>query len=297
MNRNSQESFSQNFVPLPYRQVSVQPYAGPMTESAIVAHLMGKEAYRRTRYIVLEGESGCAIVRVEIESEKPLFSPITTVSILALPDTCTLVEDVVVDTSNPTALAAKAHSIGLGPESTLIVRGMDGHVNFIHHPDPLRIRVVDVTPPEPAKLLRMTRHVLTYAELPAVELHSESIDLRDLAAQVPDAESYLIPCRASGLDFDVPTYFLDERPERHNWTMVGCERSRQIHRHFYGYEAPYIEMCPRQLTQDNESPQLIKCCLLEENLEVTGSRAIVPWGATLKQVEKALKALVTANEQ
>ena len=44
----------QNLVPLPYRHVSVQPYAGPLTAAAIEGHLLGKDSYRRTRYVVLE---------------------------------------------------------------------------------------------------------------------------------------------------------------------------------------------------------------------------------------------------
>lgn len=51
-------------------------------------------------------------------------------------------------------------------------------------------------------------------------------EARDLAAQAPAAEAYLTPCRASGLDFNVPTYFLDEHPPRCNWTLLACERSR-----------------------------------------------------------------------
>ena len=103
----------------------------------------------------------------------------------------------------------------------------------------------------------------------------------------------MIPCRASGLKFDVPTYFLDERPERHNWTMIACERSRQFHQHFYGDEAPRIEMCPRKLVrQDDGSLTLLKCCLLEDHIEVEGNWAIVPWGANLVQVTEALRALV-----
>ena len=49
-----------NLVPLPYRRVSVQPYSGEMTEEGIRAHLLGREAYRRTDYVVLEAE-GAAV--------------------------------------------------------------------------------------------------------------------------------------------------------------------------------------------------------------------------------------------
>jgi hypothetical protein len=284
----------QNFVPLPYRHVSVQPYQGSMTAEAIKSHLLGKDSYRRTRYVVLEQGDACAVAAVSRESEEPLFSPITAVELLALPDGCLLVEDEAVDTGNPTALGAKALALGLGPEATLVVRGMYGHVNFIHRPNPLKIRLIEVTPPTPPKLLGLARQVLSYAEdLPPVQLVPHYFELRDLAAQAPEAEAFLIPCRASGLNFEVPTYFLDERPERRNWTMIACERSRQFHHHFYGDEAPRLEMCPRRLAQDDGVPTLLKCCLLEDHIELDGNWAIVPWGATLAQVEQGLRALVS----
>lgn len=292
-----QPQFLRNFVPLPYRHVSVQPYDGPMTVAAIQAHLLGKDSYRRTRFVVLEQGDQCAVAAVSRESEEPLFSNITGVTVMALPDTCRRVVDAGVDTGNPSALAGKALALGLGPESTLIVHGMDQHVNFIYRPQPLRIRVIEVTPPDPPKLWRMAQHVLSYARLPAIQLVAETIELRQLAATAPEAEAFLIPCHASGLDFDRPTYFLDKRPPRQNWTMIACERSRQIHRHFYGDEAPRIEMCPRQLTRDNGSLTLLKCCLLEEHIEVDGTCAVVPWGADLSHVEEALQQLVMIHEQ
>ncbi len=286
----------QNLVPLPYRHVSVQPYTGLMTEAAIEAHLLGKDSYRRTRYVVLENGDKCAVAAVSRASETPLFSDLISVETLALPDTCTLVEDPTVDPGSPSALAAKAKDMGLGPDSTLVVRGLYQHVNFIHRPNPLKIRVIEVTPPYPPKTLGLARKVLSYATLPPIEFVSENFELQELAAAAPQAEALLIPCRASGLDFNKPTYFLDERPPRHNWTMIACERSRQIHQHFYGDKAPRLEMCPRKLTQDNGMPTLVKCCLLEEDIEVDGNWVVVPWGATLAHVEAALKILADNNE-
>lgn len=291
------EQPSYNLVPLPYRHVSVQPYDGPMTEMAIVAHLLGKDSYRRTRYVILEQGGRCAVAAVKRVSEKPLFSSITEVMVLALPDTCLLVEDESVDTGNRTALGDKALALDLGPETTLVVRGMDGHVNFIHHPRPLPVTIMDVVPPSPPKLLRLARQVLTYADLPPIQLIDKHIDLRDLASQTPEAEAYLIPCRASGLEFQVPTCFLDERPPRQNWTLIGCERSRQFHRHFYKDEAPCIELCPRKLIQDHQTPALIKCCLLEDRVETDDKVVVVPWGATLAQVEAGLQRVVSLSHE
>ena len=64
-------------MPLPYRGVSVQPYDGEMTEAAIVAQLLGREAYRRTEFIVLRGpQDQYAVVAVTARDREPLFSPI-----------------------------------------------------------------------------------------------------------------------------------------------------------------------------------------------------------------------------
>ena len=48
-------------------------------------------------------------------------------------------------------LAQTAYELGIGPKGTLVVEGLYDHVNFIHHPDPLVVRIVEVAPPEPPK--------------------------------------------------------------------------------------------------------------------------------------------------
>ncbi len=291
-----------NLVPLPYRRVSYQPYTGAMTAAAITAHLMGREAYRRTDFVVLHQDAAHALAAIATHERESLFSPIHSVEVLALPDTCRFADAPDTDPAIPSAIAAKAHDLGVGPEDTLIIRGKYEHINFIHHPDPLVIRVVEVAPPDPPKLFGLAQHVLSYADLPPIRLELERVDLNDLArdsaqqAGVPPA-AYLVPCRSGGLDrFPAPVHFLDERPERHPWIMVGCERSLQFHRHYYGDEPPRIEMCPRRLTGHRTVPTLLKCCLLEFNIEQDGQVAIVPWGADLRMVEEALRRLISNSQ-
>lgn len=289
-----------NLVPLPYRRVSVQNYGGAMTEAAIRDHLLGRETYRRTDFIVLRKGEATAVAAVTAPDREPLFSRIDSVDVLALPDTCLYALAPDTDPGNPSALAAKARKLGIGPDGTLVVLGKYEHVNFIHHPDPLIIRVVEVAPPEPPKLYGLAQHVLSYAELPPIRLELERIDLNDLAAgRTPPA--FLVPCRSGGLDkFSAPVYFLDERPEqRQDWTLIGCERSLQFHRHYYGDEPPRIEMCPRVLAGKRSEPTLLKCCLLEYHIEVENNIAAVPWGADLKMVEEALRQVTsqTSNSQ
>ena len=282
-----------NLVPLPYRRVSVQPHAGELTEAAIRAHLLGREAYRRTDFVVLRGERGTALAAIGVAGDRQaLFSSITSVEVLALPQTCVFAEAPDTDPANPSALARKAHDLGVGPDGTLVVRGLYGHVNFIHHPDPLVVRVVEVAPPDPPKLFGLAQHVLSFADLPPIRLELERIDINDLAVG-SRAPAFLVPCRSGGLDrLGAPVHYLDERPERVPWTMIGCERSLQFHRHYYGDEPPRIEMCPRRLAGERGEPTLLKCCLLEFHTEMDGQVAVVPWGADLKMVEDALRRLL-----
>ena len=285
-----------NLVPLPYRRVSVQSYTGEMTQAAIYKHLMGRETYRRTDYVVLRKDEALAVAAVTAPDRESLFCPIDSVEVIALPDSCVYATLPDVDSGNRSALAAAAYDLGLGPENTLIVSGKYDHVNFIHHPDPFVIRVVEVAPPDPPKLLGLAQHVLSYADLPAIRLELERIDLNDLAAGATPA-SFLVPCRSGGLDkFSAPIYFLDERPEtRQDWLLIGCERSLQFHRHYYGDEPPRIEMCPRKLAGNRQEPTLLKCCLLEFEVELDGYIAVTPWGADGVQVEAALRMLAETH--
>ncbi len=286
-----------NLVPLPYRRVSVQPYGSEMTGEAIRAHLLGREAYRRTDYVVLESNGATAVTAVTTADRENLFAPIESVEVLALPDSCVLVEAPHTDTGNPSALAAEARRAGVGVDGTLVVRGKYGHVNFIHRPDPMVIRVVDVVPPHPPKLCDLAQQVIGYADFPPIHLELECIDLAVLAAGRSRPPAYLVPCRSGGLQhLGAPVYFLDERPERREWTLLGCERSLQFHRHFYGDEPPTIEICPRRLVEARETPTLLKCCLLEFDGELDGHVAVTPWGSDVKMVEATLRRLVAAAE-
>lgn len=283
-----------NLVPLPYRNVSMQSYDGAMTEAAIVARLLGREAYRRTEFVVLRGAgTATAVVAIRKRDPEPFFSEILDVEVLALPETCTFAESPETDVSNRSALAQLARDLAVGVAGTLVVWGRYDHVNFIHHPDPLVLRVIEVAPPEPPKLYDMVRHVLTYADLPPILVELERIELRALCASVKP-KAFLVPCRSGGLDdLGAPVHFLDERPpKREDWTLIGCERSLQFHRHYYGDEPPRVEMCPRVIAAGRTDLCLVKCCLLEFHIERDGNVGVVPWGSDLVMVERALADLV-----
>jgi hypothetical protein len=309
-----------NLVPDRYRNVSVASVPVPLAEDSLRAHFVGRPAYRRTRYIVVQrtGATGAgqpaAVVEVAKRSAAPLFSEITAVSMIAHPGETALVDAPAADSGVPTILGRVAAERAPGARC-VIVRGRYGHVGFIADPAPVRIRVVEVVPPRPAKLVDQASRVLELAEdLPPIELAPELTDLAALAGSSPAAH-YLFPCRAGAEAGDAGTagaepgaagtggaavFYLDEIPPRADWTLVGCARSRAIHEWFYDGEAPVVDICPRNLARpaaaERAGPVLTKCCLLEDKILVEDGMVIVPWGASLDQVREGLaRAVETAS--
>ena len=280
-----------NFIARPYRGVSVQE-AGALDAAALRAWLAGRRVYRRTEFIVASAGGEHAVVQVERDpDDRDVLVGVRDARLLAAPDEVAFLVDPSVDTGNATQMARAALASGRRAR-VYVVQGRFEHVNFIVEPAPVVVRVVEVVPPEPPKLLEMARAAVDFDEdLPPVELAFDAIDLRELAAAHP-AGHYLFPCRCSGLDAGVPVDFLDAGPpQAAAWTLVGCERSRQIHVALYGAEpAARVDFCPRELSRV-DGPTLMKCCLRERGIERAGSAMVVPWGATLDEVRQALREL------
>ena len=291
-----------NLVPSQYRNVSVADVPVALDEESLRAHLLGRPVYRRTRYLVARSGAAAAVVEVSKESELPLFSPVTAMSVIARPDETAFVDAAETDTAVPTQMARVAAQQAPGARC-VIVRGRYGHVSFILDPAPIRIRVVEVVPPWPPKLADQLNRVLDLAEdLPPVELVPYLVDLDELAATRP-AQHYLFPCRAGQPAQDRPraateVSYLDEIPERAPWTLVGCARSRSIHDWFYGDDVPMVDMCPRKLaeggTPPGTMPVITKCCLLEDRVSSEAGLVVVPWGASMAQIREGLRLALTA---
>jgi hypothetical protein len=298
---------SVNLVPAQYRSISVASVPVRLDEASLRAYFLGRPAYRRTRYIVIRaadpgrpgGARATAVIEVTKQSDAPLFSEITSVTLIAEPGETAFVEAPEADTGVPTHLARVA--AGRAPQARcVVVRGRYGHVGFIVDPAPIRVRVIEVVPPHPAKLVDQASRVLELAEdLPPIELVPELTDLATLARSRP-AGHYLFPCRAGTASAGAAVSYLDEIPPRADWTLVGCARSRAIHDWFYPDADPYppvVDMCPRNLARQahperaaagNPAATLTKCCLLEDEITVADGLVVVPWGASLTQVKQGL---------
>jgi hypothetical protein len=288
-----------NWICRPYRGVSVQRLGVPLTQASVREHLLGRRVYRRTEVLIAEGEKGHAVVTVDKEPDgEGLFNPVTAVHWVAGPEDTAFVRDPETDTGNATQMARAAAASGESAR-VYVVEGRNQHVNLIVEPAPVRIRVVEVVPPDPPKLLDMAQRVLEYDEdLDPVELELVAVDLNEiaLAQQTPH---WLLPCRCGGLNLPGAVDFLDSGPPQPaEWTLLGCERSRQIHSELYGVEpASRVEMCPRVRAGTPAVPTLVKCCLRERGIESDGEMVVVPWGATLEEVRAALHRIVPACQE
>ena len=205
--------------------MSVQD-APSLEPDALLAHVWSRRVYRRTEFIVAVDRDKRALVQLERDEGDEILVGVRDARVLAAPDEVAFVVDESIDTANASQLARVSDRDAL----VTVVEGRFQHVNFIFAPAPLRIRVVEVVPPFPPKLLDMARTVLEYdEELPPLQLDLVPIDLRELAAAHP-SEHYLFPCRCAGLELGAPVDFLDAGPPvAADWTLLGCERSRQIH--------------------------------------------------------------------
>jgi hypothetical protein len=282
-----------NTITRPYRGLSVQEVDAPLTRAGIEELLSHREIYRRTAFIALRNNGQTALVAVRPKDPDMLFSPVAEVRLLSGPAATLWIDEPGADVGNASSLAATALAHRRDGVLAYLVQGRFEHVNFIWRPAPLTIRVTEVIPPHPPKLLAMAEQVVGYDEdLPPVDLTLDAVDVRDLAAANPAAH-YLLPCRGSGLPAGPDVSFLDCHPPYHeDWLLIGCERSREFHQHFYGTQPRRVDLCPRARAAALPGERVLtKCCLLERGIEVNGTTAVVPWGANLDEVRAALRAI------
>ena len=109
-----------NVLPHRYREVSLARVDEPLTPEALRHHFLGREAYRRTRYIIARHGEAVALVAVDTASRTPLFAPITQVTVLAAPDECAVLEAPTVDCDVPNQLARVAEERAPGKRCVIV---------------------------------------------------------------------------------------------------------------------------------------------------------------------------------
>ena len=282
-----------------YREVSVTDVDVPLEAGALRALLTSRPVYRRSDHVVVRNGAQTALVQLVRGETTGLFSAVDDVVLLAGPAETAYLRRPDVDTAVPSALSAVALADAPGARC-VVVEGRYGHVSFVFDPAPVRVHVLDVAPPHPAKLVDQLERVLETADdLTGVELVPHVVELASLLPAEP-AGTYLFPCRGGGMAVEgAHVAYLDEVPPRADWTLVGCARSRAIHDFFYDGDVPQVDMCPRTLATRVDVPEgealLTKCCLFEDRIEVDGRTVVVPWGASFGELRQGLAAAVSLS--
>ena len=278
-----------------YREVSVTDVDVPLTAAALRRLLMSRPVYRRTRYVLVRHAGEAALVEVDKRASDELFWDVLEVRLLAGPEETGWVVDATLDPGIPSDLARAAAS---RPDvRCVILEGRYGHISFVLDSTPVRLHVLDVAPPHPAKLLDQVIRLLATAEdLPGVLPLPQVDELGDLVPAGATGD-FLLPCRGGGMDVPGATvHYLDEVPPRQDWTLLGCARSRAIHEFLYDGDLRQVDTCPRALAASVELAPgdvlLTKCCLLEEHVESEGQLVVVPWGASFANLREALEKAV-----
>ncbi len=278
------------------KDVSVKKVSFPLTKEEIRNNLVNKLIYKRTKFIALNNEDKWAVVSVQKPQVKNLFSRIQDIDIISLPASTKYLEDPEIDVLSPTRMAEKAQELG---SETLIIKGMFEHVSFIHKEKSVPIMVLEVVPPEPPKLVELVKEALYSGKInKPVKIIPQIIDLRKMAEECK--YQYIVyPCQGSGLSSEKDTFFLDQRPkftdeQLQRISLIGCDLSLRIFKTIYGVEPEFFNFCPKKSVIDTkpEYPTITKCCKVKKGHERIGNIAIVPWGATLKEVEEALSNLL-----
>jgi hypothetical protein len=272
--------------------VSLRKVSFSLSEEEIIKRASGKMAYAITNYMILTNGDEWAVMRIEKARGPGLFKRIEKVEVVSLPEDTVYVEDPTVDVLNPSVMVGIAEKEG---KETLIVKGKFEHVSFIHNEKSEPLKVFDVVPPNPPKLIELAERALGTGRIcKPITIVPDILDLNELA-QASVTTFTMFPCYTPGLSSGENALFLDQAPDISsigvdNITLIGCDLSLRTFISHYGKEPKFIDMCPRKRSSSEEvvNKYLSRCCFIDEEYERRGDIACVSWGAKVSDVEEAI---------
>jgi len=201
----------------------------------------------------------------------------------------------VVDTRNRAKMIQLASGLcrDQGGAKTVIFKGPDEHITFVHEPDLGQIQtieILDVAPPDPPWLVYVIERLEGCGVLGdlTVTFEERVFDLREF-----EGENVYFPCKASGLGLSLDT----DRVVHDHPLIVGCEISREIFlATCQGSEHEFVNICPSQSLEPH-GPFITRCCRSERRglIEKNGHLGIiVHWGDGPYQILEAIRCLLMA---
>lgn len=293
---------------------------GPISDDvrSLKEMAIGKRVYETTRYLLVGNrKEGFAVLEVKKETGPEILKKIVDVNVLAVAAESIFIIDPETDVLNPNQLIPLATQVyRKRGKNAIIVLGRHGHVSFAvvrGEPQLLKVEVVDVVPPKPAKLRSMIEDAMRDGLIDkALEIEPRRIDLiqlgRDLRGR--GVEAIIFPCESSGITTQRvggEVLFLDGdiRPaiaECEKLGLVGCDVSHEallqlLGKNFDRSRLVFEQICPRKIAH-GKRPFITKCCKLRQGYEPVRETdrlgVVVPWGARLREIADALNWLLDA---
>lgn len=256
---------------------------------------LGSEpVYFATKYMIADLQDGdFKIVEVESEQTGSLFANVTSFKLIAQGEEI-VVHEKEHDAHNKTKLILLALEKCTGAVNTVIFKGRDKHITFVHKPnlyDVTDIQIIDVIPPEPPWLSFAIQRLEDSGILGELNIKfvRTYIDLREF-----EGTDTVFPCNASGLN---GKYLDTDNNIRDNSLLVGCDISKEIFDiRFPGYTYKHINMCPLRTEFINPTkPFITRCCQTKKTgfININGhDGVVVHWGASEYDIVDAIKRLV-----
>jgi hypothetical protein len=260
-------------------------YVGTATEAR-----PGDPIYFSTKYLIHFADE-ITIYAVEVDAGRGFMRPVNSMEPFAKGDEILEYQEKI-DTRNRTRLIDLASDLCQEGVTTVIFRGPDEHVTFVHEPDPgaiTEIEILDVVPPRPSWLAYVIERLEEsgiFGDL-ALKFKERVLDLSRY-----DADDVYFPCTASGLGRSLDS----DKVEIDDPLIVGCEVSREVFKGMYpGKEHRFLNTCP--LSNDLLAPRgpfITRCCRSERR-GITTSRGhrgvVVHWGDGAPKIAEAIRCL------
>lgn len=250
----------------------------------------GDPIYFSTRYLIHFGDE-VVIYEVESEPGKGFMRKVVSMEPMAIGGEI-LVYHEKVDTRNRTKLIDLATALCQGAVNTVIFKGADEHLTFVHDPDPAaitEIEVLDVVPPGPSWLVSVIEDLDRaglFGDL-TLKFKNRILDLRQF-----EGDGVYFPCTASGLGMSLDR----DRVDVDDPLIVGCEVSKEVFMDVYpGKSHRFVNTCP--LSNDllePAGPFITRCCRSERRgIRRSGGHigVVVHWGDGAPKIAEAIRCL------
>ncbi|HIH70283.1 DUF7714 family protein [Methermicoccus shengliensis] len=247
--------------------------------------------YFLTRYLLEEKGTELTLYELETRGEG-IMRDVVDVKVLAEPQEIVRY-DKEVDIHNRAELVEIAHMLCGDGVNTVVFKGMDGHITFVHEPDIdqiLNIEVYDVVPPHPSMLvywLSKLKEAGAFNDV-MVRFIPRLVNLKQL-----ESPHTVFPCSASGLS----PPFLDRDRLKAPVKLIGCDTGREVMRAMYPHIPHTVEsFCPFSTELYAPSgPFIARCCRRERcgPARIGGHVGyIVHWGVHQCELIEAVHTLV-----